>query len=93
MPQLQEVHEGEPLIEYGWPPQWVNPPELSEEQRNILRRGKTLNEDLKLKQWDLFLVDSSVAVCYYSDPSECWVRLMTDEETAYLKNDMEEMKC
>ena len=93
MLRMQDIHEGVPMIEYGWQPQWVNPPELTEEQRNILRRGKTLADDLKLNQWDLFLVDSSVAICYYADSSECWVRLMTDEETAYLKKDMEEKKC
>ena len=91
--RLQEIHEGGTVIEYGWPPQWVNPPELSEEELSILRRGKTLITGLDLKQWDLFLVDSSVAICIYADPDERWVRLMTDEETAYLKKDMEEKRC
>ena len=73
------------MIEYSWKPQWVSPPELTHEQIITLKRGKPIEGDFGLKQWDLFLLDGSVAICYYSDTNECWVRMMTPEETVYLK--------
>ena len=82
--ELQGVHEGETVIEYGWKPQWVTPPELTQEQVSTLNRGKAVEGDFGLKQWDLFLLESSVVVCSYADSSECWLRMLTDEETNYL---------
>jgi hypothetical protein len=72
------------MIEYGWTPRWVSPPELTQEQTATLNRGKSLEGDFGLKQWDLFLLDNSVVVCYYADDNECWIRRMTPEETTYL---------
>ena len=85
MQRMQSLHEGETVIEYGWTPQWVSPPELTAEQISTLKRGKSVEGDFGLRTWDLFLLDSSVVVCYYADSSECWIRMMNDYETNYLK--------
>ena len=90
---LQGVHEGETVIEYGWKPQLVSPPELTQEEISTLKRGKSVEGDFGLKLWDLFLLESSVAICYYSAVNECWIRMMTDEETLYLKTNQEDRKC